>query len=432
MLFSCEKDASRRLLYHPFGFLTVSFYNTIRYASVVFNRMKPYIRWGINGMGDIAITDVRIFQGKTGLIKGSLYVSGDRIRAVVSETEENRVHCTHSIRLPGRYVFPGLIDIHTHGNSGFDFSDGSREGLRQIGRYLANHGITSFLPTSMTLPYEKLETAFHAAEEYMSGRPSDGARVIGIHMEGPFFSEKKNGAQNKEFLKQPDAEEFFRLQDSCGHAVRIVDVAPELEGAEDFIRRASADCRVSVGHSDASYEETMRAFEAGASHLTHLFNAMPPFQHREPGVIGAACDKENVIAELICDGLHVHPGAVRMAFRMFPGRICLISDALPCCGMPDGDYELGGQRITLKKREVRLPDGKLAGAVSDLYEDMINAIHFGIPTEDAVLAATMIPAEAAGMETDIGSLEPGKKADFIICDENWHLEQVYIDGIRIR
>ncbi len=383
-------------------------------------------------MGDILITDVNIFQGKTGFVKGCLHVSGDRIRAVMPDGKVRGVPSADRICLPGRYVIPGLVDIHTHGNSGYDFSDGSKEGLHEMGKYLAAHGITSFVPTSMTLPYEKLETAFRTAAEYMDDRTADGARVVGIHMEGPFFSEKEKGAQNRDFLKLPDADAFFRLQESCGHAVRIVDVAPELDGAEEFIHRAAAECRVSVGHTNASYEEAVRAFEAGASHVTHLFNAMTPFHHRDPGVIGAACEKDNVTAELICDGRHVHPGAVRMAFRLFPGRICLVSDALRCCGMPDGEYELGGQMITLKNGEARLPDGNLAGAVSDLYEDMVNAMRFGIPVEEAVLAATMIPAKEVGMETGIGSLEAGKKADFIICDENWNREQIFIDGVRIQ
>ena len=380
-------------------------------------------------MGSILFSDAWIFQGEDGFIRGSFLVSGDRIRSIqpVSQPVENRVISLHGLR-----VIPGLIDIHTHGNSGFDFSDGSAEGLLAMGRYLASRGITSFAPTSMTLPYEKLEKAFRTAGDYAKNRPSDGARMIGVHMEGPYFSEKKKGAQNSAYLKRPDPEGFCSLQEACGNLIRIVDIAPELEGAEEFIRRIAPSCRVSVAHTDASYEEAKAAFDAGASHLAHLFNAMPPIHHRNPGVIGAASEREDVSAELISDGLHVHPSIVRMAFRLFPGRICLISDALRCCGMPDGEYELGGQRVLLKDREARLSDGTLAGAVNNLYEDMVNAIRFGIRTEDAILSATMNPAKEVGADDEIGSLENGKKADFLVCDEHWNIREVYLDGIKIR
>ncbi len=393
--------------------------------------------------------NARIFQGEKGFVKGSFTVSGDRIQEILPEGEtdqdrgatggpevkadpEGQTDPDVQTDLDGLYVLPGLVDIHTHGNSGHDFSDGSEAGLHEMGRYLASHGITSFAPTSMTLPYEILEAAFRTAADYSRNHAGNEARIAGIHMEGPYFSEKKKGAQNSAYLKLPDAEGFLALQEKCGHLVRIVDVAPELEGAEDFVRKISRYCCVSVAHTDASYEEAYKAFAAGASHVTHLFNAMPPIHHRKPGVIGAASEKENVAAELICDGLHVHPSVVRMAFRLFPGRICLISDALRCCGMPDGEYELGGQTVTLKNGEARIADGNLAGAVSNLYDDMVNAIRFGIPEAEAILAATLNPAREVGADTETGSLVSGKKADFIICDEEWNLKQVYIDGIKTR
>lgn len=386
----------------------------------------------MQGRGDVIFSDTYIFQGENGFVRGELRVSGDRIRKIIPESrikeDPGRVKADPDVL----YILPGLVDIHTHGNSGYDFSDGNPEGLKKMGRYLAYNGITSFAPTSMTLPREKLEAAFQTAADYVENRPADGARLAGIHMEGPYFSEKKKGAQNSAYLERPDAEEFFRLQEECGGLIRIVDIAPELEGSEEFIRRVSPDCRVSLAHTNASYEEALAAFEAGASHLTHLFNAMPPIHHRSPGVIGAASEKDSVAAELICDGLHVHPSVVRMAFRLFPGRICLISDALRCCGMPDGEYELGGQKVTLKDAQARLPDGNLAGAVRNLYEDLVNAIRFGIRPEEAIPAAALNPAEEVGTADETGSLEEGKKADFIICDGRWNLKQVYIEGKRIR
>ena len=372
-----------------------------------------------------------IFQGNKGFVKGSMITAEGKIRSILPEAETDPGKITgeageEMTDLSGMYVIPGLVDIHTHGNSGHDFSDGSFEGLCRMGRYLASRGVTAFAPASMTLPYETLETAFETAARYRADRPEGGARLAGIHMEGPYFSEKKKGAQNSAFLKLPDAEGFFRLQEKCGGLIRIVDVAPELPGAVDFIRTVCPHCRVSVAHTDASYEDAEAAFAAGASHVTHLFNAMPPIHHRKPGVIGAASERENVAAELICDGLHIHPSVVRMAFKLFPGRICMISDALRCCGMPDGEYELGGQNVILKDRQARLADGTLAGAVSDLFTDMRNAIRFGIPAQEAILAATLTPAVEIGAENEIGSLEPGKMADFLVCDQEWNLRQVHL------
>lgn len=384
-------------------------------------------------------TDAFIFQGENGFIKGSLRVCGDRIQGILQDPAGGSSgHCAgraadeQVISLKGGCVLPGLVDIHTHGNSGHDFSDASEEGLYSMGRYMAHHGITSFLPTSMTLPYDRLEAAFQTAARYMEDPPEDGARILGVHMEGPYFSEKKRGAQNSAYLKLPDAEGFLHLQEKCGGIIRIVDVAPELEGAQEFIRSAASVCRVSVAHTDATYEETVSAFDAGASHVTHLFNAMPSIHHRRPGVIGAACERKDVAAELICDGLHIHPSVVRMAFRLFPGRICLISDSLRCCGMPDGVYELGGQDVTLSEGQARLADGTIAGAAANLYEDLVHAIRFGIRVEDAVCAASLNPARQARMDAEVGSLDEGKKADFLVCDADWNLQQVYIGGRRIR
>ena len=280
----------------------------------------------------------------------------------------------------------------------------------------------------MTLPYETLAKAFETAKQRMA-YPSEGAaRVLGIHMEGPFFSEKKRGAQNAAYLKKPDAAAFRSLYDGCGGAIRIVDVAPELDGAAAFAKEVSAYCKVSVAHTDAAYEDAAAVFASGADHLTHLFNAMPPIHHRKPGVIGAASEREDVVAELICDGQHIHPSVVRMAFRLFPGRICLISDALRCCGMPNGEYELGGQTVFLKDNVARLEVGTIAGAASHLFDDMKNAIAFGIPVIDAVNAVTRIPAKEAGYERSLGTIEKGKLADFLVCNSALELQQVYIGG----
>lgn len=336
------------------------------------------------------------------------------------------------VDLNGSYVIPGLIDCHTHGNSNADFSDGDYEGVIRMAVYLAENGITTFAPTSMTLPYDVLEQAFATAVRFQKERPENAARIGGIHMEGPYFSEKKKGAQNGAYLKNPDIEGFRKLYEASEGLLRIVDVAPELEGAVPFVKAASALCTVSVAHTDAAYEDAKNAFDAGASHLTHLFNAMPPIHHRKPGTIGAASENASVVAELICDGLHVHESSVRMAFKLFPDRICLISDSLRCCGMPDGDYTLGGQDIHLSGGVARLLDGTMAGAATNLFEGMRNAIRFGIPKEAAICAATIVPAKELGIDAELGSIEAGKLADFIVCDEALNRKSVYIGGVAVQ
>ena len=367
--------------------------------------------------------NANLFLEGKGFVRGGFLVERGRFSAVLEGSVP-----WEGIDLDGAYVIPGLVDAHIHGAAGADFSDGDEEGLARMGRYLALRGVTSFAPASMTLPYETLAKAFHTAARLAEHRPDDCARIAGIHMEGPFFSEKKKGAQNGAFLKLPDFDAFQRLYHGCGGLIRIVDIAPELPGAVGFTEKAAALCTVSAAHTDADYDTAKRFFAAGARHLTHLYNAMPGIHHRTPGPIGAAAEREDVTAELICDGYHVHPSAVRMAFRLFPGRVCLVSDALRCCGLQEGDYELGGQTVRLKNGVAQLRDGTIAGAASDLYDDMRNAIAFGIPVEEAIQAATIVPAQRLGRGGETGSIATGKYADFIICDEHLERRRVFLGG----
>lgn len=373
--------------------------------------------------------NAKIFQRDSGFLEGSFEVVNGVFTSVGSEQDIE----AKGTDLEGAFVIPGLIDIHTHGNKNADFSDGDIEGLTTMAGYLLQNGITAFLPTSMTLPAGLLEKAFRSCYEFTQNSPYDCAEVLGIHMEGPYLSEKRKGAQNAEFLESPNFASFKKLQKACGNLIRIVDVAPELGGAKDFIREAVKDTEtlkplISIAHTDADYETALSAFELGARHVTHLFNGMPGLHHRNPGVIGAAFDQDDVTVELICDGVHVHPSVVRAAFKMFSHRICLISDSLRCCGMPDGEYELGGQRVILKGGEARLEDGTLAGSVTNLFDCMKKAVSFGIPLALAVEAATYTPAKCLGLENKKGSIQPGNDADFIICDENLNILRVYRQG----
>ena len=369
---------------------------------------------------------------------GDIFVNGRFVRGGFSVEQGRFTHVLaqaageECIDLQGARVIPGLVDIHTHGNSGADFSDGDYDGLAAMAAYLARNGVTAFAPASMTLPYNVLETAFRTAVRLHREAPEGCARLLGIQMEGPFFSEKKKGAQNAAYLRLPDYDAFARLYDASEGLLCIVDVAPELAGAADFARRAAEKCTVSVAHTDASYEESAAVFDAGASHLTHLYNAMPAIHHRRPGPIGAASERERVTAELICDGHHVHPSAVRMAFRLFPHRICLISDALRCCGMPDGPYTLGGQAVFLSGGVARLSDGTIAGSAANLYDCMRNAVAFGIPAEEAVLAATAIPARALGRSGEAGAIADGLPADFVVCGPALERRAVYLRGRQLQ
>ena len=250
---------------------------------------------------------------------GSFRVENGRFAEILTG-----VTAEDGVDLQGQYVIPGLVDVHTHGNSGADFSDSDYDGLVRMARYLAANGVTSFAPASMTLPYDVLGAAYKTAVRLKQEQPSGCARLMGIQMEGPFFAEKKKGAQNGAYLRNPDFAAFKALYDISEGLIRIADVAAELPGAVAFTRQAAKLCTVSVAHTDCTYEEAATVFDAGARHLTHLYNAMPGIHHRHLGPIGAASEREAVVAELICDGHHVHPSAARMAFKLFPGRICLI------------------------------------------------------------------------------------------------------------
>ena len=367
-----------------------------------------------------------IYTEKFKFEPGGFEVKDGKFNKVLADVGED------AIDLKGAYVIPGLIDIHTHGNSGADFSDGDFDGDVKMARYLASQGVTSFAPATMTLPYEVIGKALGAGLKLKKDRPEGAARLLGVQMEGPFFSEKKKGAQNGDYLRLPDYAAFKKLFDDSEGLISIVDLAPELDGSIDFIKKAKNDCTVSIAHTDANYEEAKAAIDAGVTHLTHLYNAMPPIHHRNPGVIGAASENESVRAEIICDGIHVHPASVRMAFKLFGAeRICLISDALRCCGMPDGQYMLGGQQVWLKDNVAKLEDGTIAGSATNLYVCMKNVVDFGIPKEDAIRAATWNPACEINKQNEVGSIANGKLADFVICDQDLNLKKVYIGGVEI-
>lgn len=324
----------------------------------------------------------------------------------------------------GGYVIPGLVDIHTHGAFGYDVCDASPEALQTMSRYYAMNGITSFCATTLTLPEEQLLPIMRMIDK----TPLDGAICVGINMEGPFINPSRKGAQPEAHIQAPSAEMFHRLNAAGGGRILLVDIAPETDADFRFIREVSRYCHVSFAHTDCDYKTAMEGFANGADHVTHLFNAMPPYHHFDPGLIGAAMDS-GAYVELICDGYHVHPSVVKAVFRMFsPERICLISDSLRCAGMGDGEYSLAGQTVKVNQGKATLESGVLAGSTISLLEAMRRAVRFGVPLEQVVSAATRNPAVSIGLQDRIGSLAPGANADLVVLDKDLAVRQVFIQG----
>lgn len=335
----------------------------------------------------------------------------------------------------GAYAIPGLIDLHFHGCMGDDLCDAGEETIMRMAAYEAENGVTTICPATMSVPEENLHQIMKAASSYAKKPRRDAcARFAGIHMEGPFINRKKKGAQAAENIRPCDLALFLGLQKEAGGLIRLVDLAPETEGAMEFIDAVKAQVTVSLAHTDSDYATAMEAFSHGASHVTHLFNAMPDFHHRNPGVIGAAADTKDCLVELICDGIHVHPAAVRAAFLLFgEERIIFISDSMRAAGLSDGIYTLGGQRVSVHGKRALLSDGTIAGSVTNLMDGMKNAItEMHIPLEAAIACATENPAKELGIFDCCGSITPGKYADLVLLDETFNLQSVYLGGKRVK
>ena len=339
------------------------------------------------------------------------------------EEKITRVHTYDDDKTDAPYLIPGLVEIHSHGALNCDHSDGDLDGLEKIAAYYAQNGVTSFLATTMTYDEEVILGAMKTIRSYKD----TFARCLGINMEGPFLSYEKRGAHMAEKLRKPDVEMFERLNEASGGAVKLVSVAAELEGAMEFIREVSPHCKIAIAHSAADYDTSLAAFENGADHVTHLYNAMNPLGHRAPGLIGAALDA-GAYVELICDGMHVHPAVVRATFKMFAEKVCMISDSIRCAGLPDGNYVSGGLPVKMEGGKALLMDGTIAGASVSLMEGVRRAVGFGIPIEAAVQAATKTNAQSIGMQEEVGIIAKGRFADMLILDSKLNIMSVYING----
>ena len=362
--------------------------------------------------------DFRLVQGDIEIEDGKILRVG---KDLPRKEEDLAVDCAGSYT-----VVPGFVDVHIHGCAGADTCDATREALEAMAAFLLAHGVTSFCPTTMTTSRETIQAALLAAKDMMDHPMEGGARVVGVNMEGPFIAKERKGAQKKEDILPPDFPLFQRFYEESGGIVRLVDVAPEQPGGLDFVEKASQLCTVSIAHTTADYNQAKAAFDKGVTHATHLFNAMSGLHHRKPGVVGAVFDDSRVRGELICDGFHIHPAVLRAAFRLLGDRALIVSDSMRANGMPEGEaFDLGGQMVTVHQGKALLPDGTIAGSVTNLHQEIKNLVSFGVPFEQAVKAATLLPARAIGLDGEIGSIAPGKRADLVVLDENLDIAAVY-------
>ena len=342
----------------------------------------------------------------------------------------------------GLYAIPGLVDIHLHGAVGHDFCTATVDELEKIAEYEAEHGIFAICPATMSYSEEilgnimdkaRIYTQRHDVANQMQSTEDDTMRadLVGIHMEGPFISREKAGAQNPAYIQPADMGMFRRLQERSGGLIRLLDLAPETDGAMAFIEQCHREVKISLGHTCCTYETAKEAFRKGADHLTHLYNAMPDISHREPGPILAAVEA-GADAELIADGIHNHPASVRMAFQLFgAGRMILISDSMEATGLADGDYHLGGQKVTVQGKKAVLTDhpDTIAGSVTNLYDCMVNCVqHMGIPLEDAIRAAAENPARAIDIDDKYGKIAPGQYGNILLVDKELHLQGIIHRG----
>lgn len=366
-----------------------------------------------------------IFRGKKGFVEDTLYIQDGRFAKAAGGAVIDAAGC---------YVIPGLVDIHFHGAVGRDLCDEDPEAIAAIAEYEQANGITSICPATMTLSPQRLlqicrNAALYHREHCASSQDRDhaqahekpgSARLMGIHLEGPFIAEEKKGAQNPAYIIPPSIELLDALLEASRGLVKLITIAPEISPAMTFIPEAvQRGVHVSVGHTACDYDTAAQAFALGADHLTHTCNAMAPLSHRAPGPIGAGYLAANVMAEVICDGIHVHPAMVKGLLRLFgEDRVVFISDSMRAAGMPDGVYDLGGLAVHVSGTCAKLADGTIAGSISNLMQCVRQAVNMGIPLETAVTCATINPARSIGIHQQVGSLDIGKYADCVLLDRD--------------
>lgn len=332
------------------------------------------------------------------------------------------------VDMSGKIILPGFVDIHIHGAGGGDTCDASNESLDKMSAFLASHGVTSFCPTAMTLPVDTLCNIAEVTSSYKS----KFSKVVGINLEGPFINVNKKGAQNGDYVTAGTVENFVKINNASSNTVKLITIAPEAFDSENFIKTVSDCCTVSIGHSSANAEQCKKAIAAGVTHATHLYNAMTPMTHREPGIVGTALDSEKVTCELICDTEHVCPAVLRNTFKILGNdRAVVISDSMRGAGLKNGEFELGGQTVYVKEdyKVARLADGTIAASITNLFDEFKNLLNIGIDFKTALEACTINPARVIKEDEKIGSVAVGKYADLIVCDSDLNIKEVYINGV---
>lgn len=361
----------------------------------------------------------------TGVEKNKVLVFSD----VIEEIRSTPIDGIETVDAEGNFIIPGFIDLHIHGYGGADVMDCTEQAIETISQGILKNGVTAFLPTSMTVSYEALEKAFDCTRKVANRQKNDseyakkGARVLGIHAEGPFINMEKKGAQNGEYIKVPD----FGFVKKHADIVKMITIAPETDENFETIKKIASetDVVISAGHTCADYDTMLKAIDAGVRHGTHLFNAMSSISHRAPGGTGALLFSDKVSCELICDGVHVHPAWFEPVFRLKGAKLNLITDCLRACGLPDGQYELGGQTFDLKGVECRLADGTIAGSVIKLNRAVFNLHKAGVPLHEAVNCASLYPAMTLGLQNERGEIKAGLLAEFSICTPELEIIRVF-------
>lgn len=380
------------------------------------------MRWGIKGK---VVTPREV-------IPGMVVVRESRIEGIFPHPGNEDLEVVYDFK--DSFIFPGLVDLHLHGLQGEDVTEGGVKSIQKISALLPSFGVTSFLPTTLTAD---LATLFKIIEETKSEimASREGARVLGLHLEGPYLSLGRRGAHDPTYLRKPHEEEIKSLIQKGEGVIKRITIAPELPGALEAIEYlAQNGILISLGHSEADYETSRRAWERGAKMVTHLFNGMDPLHHRQPNLLAFALGNDEIYAEIIADKIHVKPEVIKIALKCkAPDHLCIVSDALKVSNLPEGVYELSGQKVEVREGMAYLPSGTLAGSTFLLPQMLYNLRElFSISSPELAKMASFIPAQLVGKEKELGSIEKGKIADIVVFDNHFQVEAVFINGVMTR